>query len=194
MRLHQSSLSLLILAIPICLLSATAQAQPRTPELPVPPPMRFVAHDDRSQLTGTRDAKARVRLTIDLSNARLTRTEELTTQKQFEQAAEALGNYLGLVEDVRHYIGGLKIGRTNTQDLCRRLDIALRGQIPRLAVLRRSTPAEYAGNIKEAEDFIRNTRTEALESFFGHAVFQNKPDSETKADASKEPLQENKRP
>jgi hypothetical protein len=156
--------------------------------------MRFVARDDRSQLTNARDAKARVRLTIDLSNARLARTEELTTQKQFEQAAEALGNYLGLVEDVRHYIGSLKVGRTNMQDICRRLDIALRGQIPRLAVLRRSTPAEYAGNIKEAEEFIRITRTEALESFFGHAVFQQKPDSDSNADVSKEPLQENKRP
>jgi hypothetical protein len=194
MRLQPSSSSLLLLLIPICLLSASAQAQPRTSQLPVPPPMRFVARDDRSQLTTTNDAKARVRMTIDLSNARLARTEELTSQKQFEQAAEALGNYLGLVEDVRRYIGSLKVGRTNMQDLCRRLDIALRGQIPRLAVVRRSTPADYAGHIKEAEEFIRNTRTEALESFFGHSVFQDKPDSETKADNSKEPGQENKRP
>jgi hypothetical protein len=194
MRLHPSSSSLLLLLVPICLLSVTAQAQPSTPQLPTPPPMRFVARDDRSQLTNAHDAKARVRMTIDLSNARLTRTEELTSQKQFEQAAEALGNYLGLVEDVKHYIGGLNVGRTGTQDLCRRLDIALRGQIPRLAVLRRSTPAEYAEHLKEAEEFIRTTRTEALESFFGHAVFQQKPDSETKADASKEPGQENKRP
>src|SRR6185295_20167005 len=106
MRLRPASSSML-LAIPICLLAASVHAQPRTPQLPTPPPMRFVARDDRSQLTTARDAKARVRLTIELCEARLNRTEDLTNQKQFEQASEALGNYLGLIEDVMSYISSL---------------------------------------------------------------------------------------
>jgi hypothetical protein len=193
MRLRPGSSSIL-LAIPICLFAASAHAQPRTPQLPTPPPMRFVAREDRSQLVTVRDAKARVRLTIDLADARLTRIEGLTNQKEFEQASEALGNYLGLIEDVMRYIRSLRnVNRTTTQDLYRKLDIALRGQIPRLAVMRRATPNEYASHLKTAEEFVRDTRTEALDYFYGYSVLREKK-PETKADEAKEPSPDNKRP
>jgi hypothetical protein len=154
--------------------------------------MRFVARDDRSQLAMARDAKARVRLTIDLADARLTRIEGLTNQKQFEQASEALGNYLGLIEDVMRYIPSLtNVNRTTTQDLYRKLDIALRGQIPRLVVMRRATPSEYAGHLKTAEEFVRDTRTAALDYFYGYSVLREKK-PETKSD--EDPSPDNKRP
>jgi hypothetical protein len=193
MRLSYSSSSLL-LAISICFLAATTYAQPRTPQLPTPPPMRFVTRDDRSQLTTTSDSKARVRLTIELSDARLARTEALTSEKQFEMASEALGNYLGLIEDVMHFIGNLVQDRGSTRDLYRRVDISLRAQIPRLAVMRRITPAEYATHIKVAEEFARNMRTEALDSFYGYSILRENPRPETKADAAKDPARDNKRP
>lgn len=194
MKLRLSSSSLL-LAIPFCLLAGSAQAQPRTPELPTPPPMRFVAREDRAQLTAARDPKTRVRITIELAQARLARIESLTTQKQFEQASEALGSYLGLIEDVMGYIPSLtRVSRTATQDLYRKLDIALRGQIPRLAVTRRMTPSDYAMHIKSAEEFVRDSRTAALDYFYGYSILREKEKPETKADAAKEPSQDNKRP
>lgn len=154
--------------------------------------MRFVARDDRSQLSMVRDAKARIRLTIDLANARLTRIEELTNEKQFEQACEALGNYLGLIEDVMRYIPGLtNVNRTTTQDLYRKLDIALRGQIPRLVIMRRATPSEYAGHLKEAEEFVRDTRTQALDYFYGYSVLREK---KPEAKSNEDPSPDNKRP
>lgn len=155
--------------------------------------MRFVARADRSQLTTTtRDAKARVKLTIELADARLGHIESLTSQKDFEKASEALGTYLGLIEDVMRFIGGMPREKTSTRDLYRRLDIALRAQIPRLAVMRRDTPSDYAIHLKTAEEFARNTRTEALESFYGNTVLREDP--ETKADAHKATPQDNKRP
>lgn len=189
MKLRLSSLSLLF-AIP-CFLAASGQAQPRTPQLPTPPPMRFVAREDRSQLAAVRDPKTRIRVTIELADARLARVEALTTQKQFEQASEALGAYLGLIEDVMSYIPALtKVNRTTTQDLYRKFEIALRGQLPRLVVARRMTPSEYATHIKNAEEFVRDTRTAALDYFYGYSILREKP--ETKADAAKD--QDNKRP
>jgi hypothetical protein len=156
--------------------------------------MRFVARDDRAQLASTRDSKARVRLTMELADVRLARTEALTSEKQFEQASEALGNYLGLIEDVMHFIGNLVQDRGSTRDLYRRVDIALRAQIPRLAVMRRVTPAEYALHIKVAEEFARNMRSEALDSFYGYSILRENPKPETKADATKDPARDNKRP
>lgn len=191
MPLSKRSSSLLVI-LSICFAASVAEAQPGSPQLPTPPPMRFVARDDRSQLTTAKDAKARVKVTIELADTRLTKIEEFTSQKQFEGACELVGNYLGLIEDVTRYIGGLPQDKNSTRDLYRRLDIALRGHIPRLAVARRDTPADYAVHIKAAEDFARNTRTDVLESFYGQTVLRERT-SERKSDPVKN-SQDNKRP
>jgi len=154
--------------------------------------MRFVVRDDRSQLTATKDGKARVRLTIELAETKLTHMESLTSQKQFEQASEVLGTYLGLIEDAMQFVGEMPRDKTGTRDLYRRLDIALRAHIPRLAVMRRETPSEFGIHLKAAEEFARSTRTEALESFYGNTVL--KEPQERKADANKATPEDNKRP
>ena len=163
----------LTVGIAICVLSlSTFAQQPRSPQLPAPPPMRFVSAEERSQLTAARDSKARVRTTIDLAGVRLTHTDEFTSQKNFAQAAEELGGYLGLIDNVRTFIGAMNREKGSTRDLYRYLEIALRAHIPRLAVVRRSTPAEYAGNLKAAEEYVREVRSEALDSFYGHSVLR----------------------
>lgn len=173
-------------------LSIEGFAQPATPQLPTPPPMRFVGRDDRSQLVRAKDPKARVRLTIELAEARLTHMEALTSHKEFEKASEVLGTYLGLIEDVMRFVGGMPRDKNSTRDLYRRLDIALRAQIPRLAVMRRDTPSDFATHLKSAEEFARDTRTDALEIFYGHTVLRQDP--QKKADAHKAAPQDNKRP
>jgi hypothetical protein len=157
----------------ICLLPLSPFAQqPRSPQLPAPPPMRFVSRDERSQLTAARDPKARLRTSIDLAANRLTRTEEFTSAKRFDQASEELGGYLGLLDNVRGYMGSMNRDKGSTRDLYRHFEIALRAHIPRLAVMRRSTPAAYAGNLKAAEEYVRDARSDALDSFYGHSVLR----------------------
>ena len=155
--------------------------------------MRFVTHDDRSQLVVAKDAKGRVRLTIELADAHLVRMEQLTSEKNFERAQEALGNYLGLIEDAMHFVGSMPQDKNGTRDLYRRLDIALRAQLPRLAVMRRDTPAEFSVHLKAAEEFVRDARSEALDSFYGHTVLREEPPPAKKEDA-RNSSQENKRP
>ena len=171
----------------ICLLSLSGLAQqPRSPQLPAPPPMRFVSSDERSQLTTAKDPKSRIRTTIELASARLTRTEGFTSEKKFDQAAEELGGYLGLIDNVRAFIGSLNHDKGSTRDLYRHLEIALRAHIPRLAVMRRTTPAAYAGNLKAAEEYVRDARSEALDSFYGHSVLREGP-VEKKPESPREP-------
>jgi len=190
MRFHLAHISsFLSVAAATFILSTSAHAQPELPQLSSPPPMRYVAPDDRTQLTATKDPKARIRLTIDLAAARLTRMEQLTSQRSFAEASETLGNYLGLIEDAMHFVAGMSQDKNGTRDLYRKLDIALRAQIPRLAVMRRDTPAEYSIHLKTAEEFVRNTRSDALESFYGHTVLREPPNTDAKIAAP-----DNKRP
>ena len=179
----------------VCSIPATSFAQqPQSPRMPAPPPMRFVSRDERSQLTTTKDTKARLRTTIELAEVHLSRVEESTSQKKFDQASEELGRYLGLIDDARLVLRALNRDKNSTRDLYRHLDIALRKHVPRLAVMRRTTPADYAGHLKAAEEFARDTRTEALESFYGHSVLREDSDNQKKPNQNKEPPEGNKRP
>jgi len=172
---------------------AVLAQQPHSPQMPAPPPMKFVSRDERSQLTAARDPKSRVKTTIELAEDHLSRAEDLTSQKKYDGASEELGSYLGLIDDARDFIGAMNRDKNSTRDLYRRLDISLRAHVPRLAVMRRTTPAEYAVNIKAAEEYTRDTRTEALESFYGHTVLREDPNVK-KATKPKEQPEENKHP
>jgi hypothetical protein len=166
--------------IPTC---ASAQ-QPRTPNMPTPPPMRFVSRAERSQLDAVRDPKSRLRSTIKLAEDRLGRAENLTTQKAYDEASTEVGCYLGLIGDLRAYIGTMEHEKGSTRDLYRHLEMAVRPHIPRLAVMRRSTPASYSIHIKDAEDYIKDTRAEALDSFYGHSVLREPPAENTPSPAT----------
>jgi hypothetical protein len=168
--------------------------QPLVPQLPTPPPMRFVSHDERSQISAAKDPKARLRVTIELAETHLFRAEGFTGQKIYDQASAEVGCYLGLIENARQMLASLTRDKNSTRDLNRRFDIALRSQVPRLAVMRRTTPAAYAVHLKTAEDFARDTRTEALESFYGESVLREDTDGDKKPDTSKGPMGVPKRP
>ncbi len=163
-------------AVLICVLAFSALAQqPRSPHLPAPPPMRWVTSAERTELNSAKDPKSRIRTTIDLASTHLTRSEDFTSQREFDQASEELGGYLGLIDDVRVFIGGMNREKGTTRDLYRHFEISLRAHIPRLAVMRRSTPAAYAGNLKDAEEYLRDVRSEALDSFYGQSVLRETP-------------------
>src|SRR5258708_1977946 len=111
----------------ICALALSAQAQqPRSPQLPAPPPISCASSAERSELNAAKDSKSRLRTTIDLAETRLTRGEEFTSQKDFDRASEELGGYLGLIDNVRIFIGGLNRDKSSTRDLYRHLEITLR--------------------------------------------------------------------
>jgi hypothetical protein len=191
----QSALKHISSALPFLIIlflcSDNTQAQPGNQDLPAPPPMRFLSHDDRSQLAAAKDAKARIRITIELADAHLAQMEELTSRKMFDEASATLGNYMGLIEDVMHFVGEKPQDKNDTRDLYRHLDIALRAQLPRLAVMRRATPSDYSIYLKAAEEFIRDTRAEALDSFYGHTVLR---EESTKKQDARNASPDNKRP
>jgi len=191
-RFHQASI-ILAQVIAACGLVTCALGQPaQGPRLPAPPPMRFVSRTERSQLDAAKDPKSRLRSTIKLAEDRLVRAESLTTQKAFEEASIELGGYLGLIGDLRAFILTLERDKGSTRDMYKHLEIGVRLHISRLAVMRRSTPASYAVHFKDAEDYIKDTRAEALDSFYGHSVLresapEKSPAPKASPDAIKRP-------
>lgn len=131
---------------------------------------------------------------MNLAADHLTRAENFTADKKFAQASEELGSYLGLIDEAVGFLKGLARDKGSTRDLYRHLDIALRAQIPRIAVMRRSTPADYAANLKALEEYARDMRAEVLEAFYGHTVLREDSEYQKKANKSKNPPEENKRP
>ena len=191
-RFRQASI-LLAQVITTCGLATCALGQPaQGPRLPAPPPMRFVSRTERSQLDAAKDPKSRLRSTIKLAEERLIRAENLTTQKAYEEASMELGGYLGLIGDLRAFIATLVRDKGSTRDMYKHLEIAVRLHIPRIAVMRRSTPASYAVHFKDAEEYIKDTRAEALDSFYGHSVLrepspEKSPAPKASPDAIKRP-------
>src|SRR4026207_1025058 len=164
-------------------------AQPQPTPLTAPPPPTAIPTEERAQLEQAKDQKDRLRLTIDLAAAHLTRAEQLTMQTEFEKAQDEVGMYHALIGNSLDVLGALKRDSGKTRDLYKRLEMALRAHGPRLTAMRRVTPIEFAVWIKQVEDFARDGRTEALNSFCGHTVLR-----EQKSDKSNEKPKETPTP
>lgn len=135
-----------------------------------PPPLKIISREDRVQIDSSKDAKARVRKTIQLAETQIAVAETHTKKQDYDAASAALGRYRGLIEDSLSFLNTLKSDSNKTRDLYKRLELALRAHAPRFVSIRRTTPAEYAVWIRQTEEFAREGRTEALNSFYGHTV------------------------
>lgn len=152
-----------------------------------PPPLKIITREERAQINESRDPKTRVRTTLDLALIRLGEVETQTSLHDYPAALAGAGRYWALMEDIFGYLKTMKGDSNKTRDLYKRIELSLRAHGPRLSAIRRGTPSEYSFWMKEVEDFARNGRTEALNSFYGQTVFREKP---TEQQANK-PIQKN---
>ena len=148
--------------------------------LPAPPPIKVITKEERAQIDGAGDSKARVRTTLDLAALRLTRAEQLAKQTNYDDALAEVGSYEALIQDILDFLNGMKRDSNKTRDLCKRVELALRAHGPRLTTMRRETPLEFAVWIKKSEEFSRAARTEVLNTFYGHTVVRDSEKSTNK--------------
>lgn len=188
-RLIQGTPALLLFAV---LFVPTLNAQePKSLDQTAPPPAKVITRAERSQLNLSKDEKARVKLTIELAEAHLANVETHTLQQKYDGAAAEAGMYWALIEDVFGYMKTLERDTNRKRDLYKRLELTLRSHGPRWTTIRRSTPAEYAVWIKEIEEFARNGRTEALNSFYGNTVIRDGPQKSSEPKEIIKPLEKN---
>jgi hypothetical protein len=166
--------SMLMLVISAWFAPVLMGQAPRPQEDSAPPPLRTISREERAEISAAKDSKRRIKLTIELAELHLTTAENETTQQDYEKAAGAAGRYWALIEDAFAFLKTLKADTNKTRDLYKRVELTLRAHGPRLSTIRRSTPIEYAVWIKDIEELARKGRTEALNSFYGHTVFQDR--------------------
>ena len=165
-------LLLLFVCVPaVCAQDAQPSPQPAPTPLTAPPPFKTILKEERAQLEQhTKDEKKRLKMTIEFAVSHLTLAEQYTTQSTYDAAAAEVGMYHALIENALEFLSTFKRDSNKTRDLYKRLELALRAHGPRLTSMRRTTPLEFAVWIKKVEDFAREGRTEALNSFYGHTV------------------------
>jgi hypothetical protein len=175
-------LLLMVVCLFVCRAEVNAQdAQPQATPLPAPPPFKMIVKEERAAIEQTNDSSKRLKLTIEYADGHLTRAEQHTARENYEAASAEIGMYHALVESALAFLSTFKRDSNKTRDLYKRLELALRADGPRLTAMRRITPLEFAVWIKKVEDFARDGRTEALNSFYGHTVVretQKKTDTE----------------
>jgi hypothetical protein len=183
-RIFAFAAHLLLLAF-VCLAKVNAQdAQPQATPLPAPPPFKMIVKEERATIEQTNDSGKRLKLTIEYAGGHLTRAEQHTAKENYEAASAEIGMYHALIESALEFLSTFKRDSNKTRDLYKRLELALRADGPRLTSMRRITPLEFAVWIKKVEDFARDGRTEALNSFYGHTVVREpkKTDSDRNKD------------
>jgi hypothetical protein len=153
--------------------SAAAQtdANAQRADDPAAPPLRYVPDDVRRQLDAeARDVKARTKLSLQFAEDRLTRAAAAIDADRFEEATNELGIYEAIVADTIHFVQAS--GRTGNKlrDTFKRIELALRAQVPRIETLRRGLPAAHAVYAKATIEFVRVQRDQALSAFYDDTV------------------------
>jgi len=154
--------------------------QPSPTPLTAPPPFKMIVKEERAQIEETQDSSKRLKLTITFAGAHLTAAEQHTARENYEAASVEVGMYHALIENALKFLSTSKRDSNKTRDLYKRLELALRADGPRLTAMRRNTPLEFAVWIKHVEDFARDGRTEALNSFYGHTVVREQKTNDDK--------------
>lgn len=170
----------------IGVLTATGQV-PHPDDQAAPPPLKVITRAERSQINESKDPKERIKTTLELAEAHLGNAENQTNQHEYDGAAAQAGMYWALVEDAFSFMKTVKSDSNPRRDLYKRLELSLRAQGPRLSSIRRTTPSDYAIWIKQIEEFARNGRTEALNSFYGHTVIRDAPQKPADPKAGEKP-------
>jgi hypothetical protein len=171
------------------------QPTPQPTPLMAPPPLQTIPKEERTQINGATDPKQRVRITIEFAGTHLTTAEKLTAQSNYEEASREVGTYNAIIQNLLTFLADQKRDSNKTRDMYKRLELALRGDGPRLTAMRRTTPLEFAVWIKKVEDFARESRTEALNSFYGHTVVREPESNQKASEKPKEsPTPQNQQP
>lgn len=201
LRVSKAATEPVLLIVVIFSLFVCAEGQPQIPHVQnvtAPPPAKVIYSEEKNLLESINDHKSRVKKTIELAEGHLTKAEAQTSQEHYSEASAEVGKYWALMDNILNHLSTLKRDSNKTRDLYKRVELSLRAHGPRLTNVRRNTPLEYAVWVKEIEEFARDGRSEALNSFYGHTVVreskpsgakpsEKKPNSNSVAPESKEP-------
>jgi hypothetical protein len=139
-----------------------------------PPPLRYLPPDVRQRLESAKDVKTRARLSMEIAEERLVRAAQLADADKFEASTAEIGIYEAVVEDTVRTLHSSNPGRAGNKlrDIFKRIEITLRSHVTRLESIRRVLPERHAVYLKDAIDFVRDRRDQALSAFYSDSVIR----------------------
>jgi hypothetical protein len=139
------------------------------PDDVAPPPLKLISKEEKDQLAAESGVKDRANLYIDMMEARLKKSEDLSSHDDFGSALTQLGSYEGLLEKM---VSDLESENKSGKALSgfKKLEITLRQHMFRIETLRRLMPFKYGFHLTRLQRVIRRTRAEATESLFSDSV------------------------
>ena len=134
--------------------------------------MRYLPFEVRSRLDAERDPKARARLGMLIAEECLERAAQFADRDEFIAATGQVGVYQAVVQDTLGFLH--KPGRAGNKlrDIFKRVEITLRTHVTRLETIRRGLPSQHAVYLKDAIDFVRDSRDQALGAFYDDSVLR----------------------
>ena len=135
-----------------------------------PPPLKFVAKDDKERLESQADLKSRTKLALELMDQRLAEGERLNSSGNFDGLFRELGRFRGLVDYTFGFLGKNDPNNKKVLDNYKRLEISLRSFMSRVEVIHRELPFKYEEYVRGLVKYLRVARTKALDPQFGDTV------------------------
>ena len=164
----------LVLSFAICFAQPTF-AQDDSIKFPkdvVPPPLNVIAESDLELLKEQKKISKRVKLALKLMDERLTQSEEFIKKNEYHTALKILGLHQGILINTVKYLKR-KQGRSGSIKNFKKLEKNLRDVIPQLELIRRDLPFKYGFHVIGMIDYVRDSRTRALDHLFDDSVVPN---------------------
>ena len=142
-------------------------------DIPAPPPLKVLSKSERQQLDAEPKVKDHTKLALALMDARLKAAEAENAKQEYRAMFTELGHFHALMD---HTLIFLTKGQSNSGRVLsnlKRLEIGLRGFMPRLEVIRRDLPLEFEHYVRALMKLTREARTRAVEPFFADTVAPN---------------------
>ncbi|MDQ4123168.1 MAG: hypothetical protein M3209_17160 [Acidobacteriota bacterium] len=140
------------------------------PNETAPPPVIAMSGAEKLQLNSETDIKRRTQLCLTLADARLRSAEAATEREDYQTALADLGSYQAIIDNHIKFLERGNYSGGKVRDNFRRMDITLRSYTPRIEMIRRTTPFEFAVHLKTILNFTRDARARALDSFFDDSI------------------------
>lgn len=155
----------------------TAAAAQDDPSDMAPPPLRTVSKEEKAQLNDVVDLKNHTKLALELMNGRLTQAERCNSNNDFDGMFRELGGFHGLLDNTFEFLSKEDQNKVKVLDNYKRLELGLRAFTPRIEAIRRDLPLRYESYVRKLSQYVRDSRSKAVEPQFSNSVVPvRKPD------------------
>jgi len=139
-----------------------------------PPPLKLLSQDEKAKLSSETEVKRRTKLALELMDARLKQAEALHTSQGYDDMFTQLGAFHGLMDNMLEFLNQSDKDNGKVLNNFKRLEIGLRGFMPRLQMIHSDVPIRYEQYVRNLIKSLRTARARAIEPLFDDTVVPDK--------------------